>query len=48
MIVNPVVITTKHLGGFQLEFLGISRIINLMTSYDLSALIGVKLFSSPV
>ena len=30
------------LGGFQLEFVGISRVINHMTCYDSSALIGGK------
>ena len=29
-------------GGFQLEFVSISRVINHMTCYDLSALIGGK------
>ena len=29
-------------GGFQLEFVGISRVINHMTCYDSSALIGGK------
>ena len=30
-------------GGFQLEFVSISRVINHMTCYNLSALIGGKL-----
>ena len=31
------------LGGFQLEFVSTSRVINHMTCYNLSALIGGKL-----
>ena len=30
----------KHLGGFELEFVSISRVINHMTCYKFSALIG--------
>ena len=29
-----------YIGGFQLEFVSISRVINHMTCYNLSALIG--------
>ena len=32
--------TTCDLGSFQLEFVSISRVINLMTCYNLSTLIG--------
>ena len=32
----------KHLGGFELEFVSISRVINHMTCYNSSALIGGK------
>ena len=35
----PLFIRLKDQGGFQLEFLSISRVINHMTCYNLSALI---------
>ena len=35
-------------GGFQLEFLSISRIINHMTCYDSSAFIGGKLIQKKI
>ena len=35
-----ILMSFNHFGGFQLEFVSISRIINYMTSYNSSALIG--------
>ena len=32
----------QHIGGFQLEFVSISQVINHMTCYNLSTLIGGK------
>ena len=37
-------LVNEVIGGFQLEFVSISRIINHMTCYNSSALIGGKLF----
>ena len=40
--VNPRPWLVDSLGGFQLEFVSISRVINRMTCYNSSALIGGK------
>ena len=42
LIISKLDQTLVVYGGFQLEFVSISRVINLMTCYNLSPLIGGK------